>query len=192
MSPVESQNSIVHQKLGINSSFDTHKSIKFLVQNSQRTIADHHNQTVISINLTNKSSKLPTGEYIITKSQSIADQNFDACDNFCVAQVSDNIWWCWNFGPVMGPSKNDQDWPLSALPKFVCVRTLNLHYTDNLYFVKWDCGFYNRISIPCVHIFAVVGQMPCNMFHICHFKMYNALYADGSKIGQLLNDAQMR
>jgi len=154
-------------------------------------IADHHNHAIVSLNLTNKSSKSPTREYIIAKSQSIADQNFDARDYFCVARVSDNIWWCWNFGPVMEPSKNNQDWPSSALPKFVHVRTLNLHYTDNLHFVKCDFSFYNHIGIPCVHIFVLVGQMSCNMFHIHHFEMYNALYPNVSEIGQLLIYAQV-
>ena len=191
-SPVESQNSVLHQKLGINSNFDTHKSIKLLAENSQRTIADHHKNAIVSLNLTNKSSKSPTREYIIAKSQAIADQNFDTRDNFCVAQLSDTIWWCWNFDPVMEPPKIDQDWPSSALPKFVRVRTLDLRNTNDLHFVQCDCGFYNRIGIPCVHMFALVGQMSCNMFHIRHFKMYNALYADGSQIGQMLLNAQVR
>ena len=119
------------------------------------------------------------------------DQNFDARDDFCVAQVSDNIWWCWNFGPVMEPSKNNQDWQLSALPKFVHVRNLDHHHTDNWHFVKCDCGCYNRIGIPCVHIFAFVRQMSCNMFHVRCFKMSNVLYADGSNIGQVLLNAQV-
>ena len=92
----------------------------------------------------------------------------------------------------MEPSKNEQDWPSSALPKFVHVRTLDPHNTDNLHFAKCDCGFYNQIGIPCVHIFALVQQMSYTLIHICHVKMYNAMYADGSKIGQMLIDAQVR
>ena len=39
-SPVESQNSIVHQKLGINSKTDTHRSVKLIAENAQQTITD--------------------------------------------------------------------------------------------------------------------------------------------------------
>ena len=67
---------------------------------------------------------------------------------------------------------------------------MTLHCTDNLHFVKCNCGFYNCIGIPCVQIFALVREMSCNMFYICHFKMYDAFYADGSEIGEMFIDAQ--
>ena len=68
---------------------------------------------------------------------------------------------------------------------------MTVHCPDNLSFVKFDCGFYDCIGIPCWHIFALVGEMLCNMFHIRHFKMYDACYADGSEIGEMLIDAQV-
>ena len=69
---------------------------------------------------------------------------------------------------------------------------MTVHCTDNLYFVKCDCGFYDCNSIPWVHIFTLVGEMSCNMFHICHFKMYDIFYGDGLEIGKMLIDAQVR
>lgn len=36
-----------HQKLGVNSNFDTHKSVKFLTGSSQRTINNHHNRAFV-------------------------------------------------------------------------------------------------------------------------------------------------
>ena len=33
--------------------------------------------------------------------------------------------------------------------------------------------------------------MSCNMFHIRHFKMYDAFYADGLEIGEMLIDTQV-
>ena len=68
---------------------------------------------------------------------------------------------------------------------------MTVHCPDNLSFVKFDCGFYDRIGIPCGHMFALVGEMLCNMFHIHHFKMYDAFYADGLEIGEMLIDAQV-
>ncbi len=68
---------------------------------------------------------------------------------------------------------------------------MTVHCPDNLSFVKFDCGFNDRIGIPCGVIFLLVGEMSCNMFHIRHFKMYDAFYADGSEIGEMLIDAQV-
>ena len=96
-SPVESQNSIVHQKLGINSKTDTHRSVKLIAENSQQTITDHYSRALLTLNLTNKASKSPTRDYIASKSQSIADQNYDVCNTFCLAQITEKSWWCWNF-----------------------------------------------------------------------------------------------
>ena len=39
--------------------------------------------------------------------------------------------------------------------------------------------------------FALAGEMLCNMFHIHQFKMYDAFYADGLEIGEMLIDAQV-
>ncbi len=137
-SPVESQNSIVHQKLGINSKTDTHRSVKFVAENSQQMITDHHSRALLMLNLTNKASKSPTRDYIASKSQSIADQNYDVCNTSCLAQITTNSWWCWNFDKANDHLSNEQNWPRSALPSFLRVRTMTLHCTDNLCFLKCD------------------------------------------------------
>jgi len=81
--------SIIHQKLDINSKIDAHRSVKLLAENFQKTIADQHNRAVLSLNLTNQALKSPTRDNIASKSQSIADQNFDACKKFSLAQITD-------------------------------------------------------------------------------------------------------
>lgn len=79
---------------------------------------------------------------------------------------------------------------MSCLPRYRRVRTITVKSRGKLKFLWCDCGFYDRIGIPCSHIFRVLGQMTLNMFHIRHWRYYEAYYNDQSKIGQHLVQAQ--
>ena len=57
-------------------------------------------------------------------------------------------------------------------------------------FLWCDCGFYDRIGIPCVRIFRLPGEMTLNMFHIRHWWYYKAYYNDDTEVGRQLVKAQ--
>ena len=61
---------------------------------------------------------------------------------------------------------------------------------SNMSFLWCDCGFYDSIGIPCVHIFRLTGEMTLNMFHIRHWRYYKAYYNDDTEIGRQLVKAQ--
>ena len=60
----------------------------------------------------------------------------------------------------------------------------------NMSFLWCDCGFYDRIGIPCVHIFRLTGELTLIMFHIRHWRYYEAYYNDDTEIGRQLVKAQ--
>ena len=50
-------------------------------------------------------------------------------------------------------------------------------------FLWCDCGFYDHIGIPCKQIFRLTREMTLNMFHIRHWRYYEAYYNDDIEIG---------
>lgn len=149
------------------------------------------------LNKSNKSSCAPTKDYIVTRSQSLADQNFDKRTSYKGIQHKDgekentDPYWCvWNF-------REDEEellrqWPWSALPRYNCVRLVEIKRKDGLIFLWCDCGYYDRIGIPCGHIFFIIDEMSLRMFHVRHMKMFQAHYGDGSRLSDLMMKAQVR
>ena len=58
-------------------------------------------------------------------------------------------------------------------------------------FIRCDCGYYDRIGIPCAHILCLVEGISVNMFHIHHWKVYNVHYDDKSGLGSLMIQDQI-
>ena len=72
-SSVESQNSIVKEKLGISRKMDIHKDIEKIRENTNCTIQQQKEAALHLLNQVNMSSKSATIDFIIPKSQAIAD-----------------------------------------------------------------------------------------------------------------------
>ena len=136
----------------------------------------------------NLSSRSPTRQYIVLRSQAIADQNYDASKKIKMCRKSSSTWYCWCFESTL--SNDEAIWPMSALPRYRRVRHVTVKSRGNFRFLWCDCGFYDRIGIPCPHIFRVVGEMSLNMFHIRHWRYYEAYYNDPTHLGQQLVQAQ--
>ena len=58
-------------------------------------------------------------------------------------------------------------------------------------FLWCDCGYYDRIGIPCSDTFFVVDEMLLRVFHIRHLKMFLVHYGDGSRLSDLMMQAQV-
>ena len=188
-SPVESQNSVIHKKLGINAQHKTHKVVDMIADNADYTGNLQHNEAVRSLNQTMMSSNAPTRSDIIDRSQSLADQNFDHSKFKKVLQVSPKEWWVWEF--VLETEQEQRVWPWTALPRYVRVRRILLKEKNGLYFLWCSCGYYHRIGIACSDIFALVQEMTLNMFHCRHWKLYDVFCHDSSEIGKMLSKAQV-
>ena len=130
----------------------------------------------------------PTSQYIIIQSQGIADQNYDSSKKFKLCRVGKTCWNCWCFSSSL--SDDDAKWPMSQLPRYRRVREISVKTSGNISFLWCDCGFYDRIGIPCRHIFRVIGDMTLNMFHIRHWRYYEAYYNDNTDLGRQLVQAQ--
>jgi hypothetical protein len=187
-SPVESQNQIVHGHLGVRTNLNIEKGIERMAKYTDERAVESHNQSLRNLEQINLSSRSPTSKYIIVRSQAIADQNYDYSKKFKLCQVGKYNWLCWCF--ESRPSDKDSKWPLSALPHYRRVREIIHQTRGELHFLWCDCGFYDRIGIPCVHIFRVIGEMTLNMLHIRHWRYYEAFYNDPTNLGQLLVRAQ--
>ena len=186
-SPVESQNSIVKEKLGISGKMDIQKGIEKIADNTNRTIQRQKEEALRMLNLANMASRSPTKDIMIPKSQAIEDGNFDCRNRYCLVKAGENEWWCWNFDR----DKAEYAWPWNAIPQFVRVRKVTRTIYNRQTFLRCDCGYYDRIGIPCGHIFRLVNCMSMEMFHICHWKVYDAHYGDKTRLGSLMIQAQV-
>ena len=189
-SPVESQNNIIHNYLGINSKMNADKTISLIAENSKRTYDEDQRKGIKSLNETNLSSRAPTRDFIHKKSQAIADQNFEAAKSYAYCQVSERTWWVWYFDHIEGGEFKSFPW--SALPRYCRVRVVTLNEANKLQFLSCDCGYYHRIGSLCSHLYRIVGCMDLNMFHIRHFKMYDVYHNKESALGQVLVKSQVR
>jgi hypothetical protein len=126
-SPVESQNSIVKEKLGVNGKMDIHKGIEQIADNTNRTTQKQKEHALRSLNQANMSSRSPTKDYIIVKSQALADTNFDRRKSYQLCQIDKDTWWCWLFHDNNnGETRNSlyREWPWSSLSRFLRVRQI--------------------------------------------------------------------
>ena len=187
-SPVESQNSIVKEKLGISGKMDIHKGIEKIAENTNRTIQRQKEEALRMLNQANMASRSPTRDVISPKSQAIADGNFDFRKRYRIVKADQNEWWCWNFDRDI----SEHAWPWNAIPRFLRVRRMIRNTYNGQTFIRCDCGYYDRIGIPCAHIFRLVNGMSTEMFHIRHWKVYDAHYGDKTRLGSLLIQAQVR
>lgn len=102
------------------SNLDVHKGIKRVADNSDHTITKCTNQAKRSLNAVNLSSRSPTREWIVHKSQAIADQNFDKREVYKSVELSKNQWAFWNFESTV--TQSEKLFPWSALSRFHRVR----------------------------------------------------------------------
>ena len=96
-SPVESQNSIVKEKLGVNGKMDIHKGIEKIADNTNKTIQKQKEHALRSLNQANMSSRSPTKDYTIMNSQALVDTNYDCRKSYKSCQIDKDTWWCWLF-----------------------------------------------------------------------------------------------
>ncbi len=75
-------------------------------------------------------------------------------------------------------------------PQYQCVKEISIKASGNISFLWCDCWFYDRIGIPCHHIFRVIGEMTLNVFYIKHWRYYEANYNDNTDLGRQLVQAQ--
>ncbi len=78
-----------------------------------------------------------------------------------------------------------------ALPRYHHVPNIILKRKGQSHFLWCDCGYYDRIGIPCAYIFQVVREMSLKIFHIRHWRYCNAYYNDSIDLGQQIDQAQM-
>ncbi len=64
-SPVESQNSIVKEKIGVNGKMDIHKGIEKIADNTSRTMQKQNEHALRSLNQANVTSRSPTKDYLL-------------------------------------------------------------------------------------------------------------------------------
>jgi hypothetical protein len=142
-SPVESQNSIVKEKLGVNGKMDIHKGIKEISDNTNRTIQKLKEQVLRSLNRAITSSKSPMKEFIIVNSQAIADTNYDCRKSYKFCQIDKDTWWCWLFNSsnIDGSRKSMyREWHWSFLPRFLRVRQVARKTCNGINFLWCNCG----------------------------------------------------
>ena len=191
-SPVESQNSIVKEKLGVNANMDIHRSIEKITKNTNRAIHLQKEAALRALNQVNLSSRAPTKNIIIAKTQAIADHNYDERSSYKLCKIGSDKWLCWCFESANYSDMSLEIWPSSALPGFLRVRKIIRKFSSSLTFLWCDCGFYDRCGVPCSHIFRLVDEMSINMIHVRHWKVYDAHYGDNTTLGQLMIQAQVR
>jgi hypothetical protein len=116
-------NSIIHHKLGINSSFDTSRSVTALRRNWKRSIIKHRRRAILSLNLENIACQSPPSEYINSMSHLLMIRILTQKSSFSVARVGDKTWWCWNISPMNDRLRLNNDRPMSVyihLPEWEC------------------------------------------------------------------------
>ena len=99
-SPVESQNSIVKEKLGVNANMDIHCGIEKITKNTNRSIHLQKEAALRALNQVNLSSRAPTKNIIIAKTQAIADHNYDDRSSYKLCKIGSDKWLCWCFESV--------------------------------------------------------------------------------------------
>jgi hypothetical protein len=122
-SPIESQNSIMKEKLDVNGKTDINVGIEQIADNTNRTIQKQKEEALRSLNQANMSSRSPTKDFI-TKSQAIADTNYDCRKSSKLCHIDKDTWWCWlfNSSSIDGSRKSlYRKWPWSSLPRFLRV-----------------------------------------------------------------------
>ena len=171
------------------SQLNSDTGIRRIASNCDKTAISNQNESIRSMNKVNTSSNAPTKEYIIVKSQAIADQNFEFGKKMKLVRIDDYKWWCWSFPQL---EKNLRKlFPWIKLPRFRRVREMTIREKDGQQFLWCDCGFYERIGFPCPHFFCLTCHMSTENFHIRHWKMYESYYGSDSKTGELMKRAQV-
>jgi len=123
-SPVESQNSFVKKKLGVNGKMDIHKCIEKNADNTNRTIQKQKEEARRFLNQASMSSRFTTKDFIIVKSQAIGDTNYDRRKSYKLCQIDKNTWlsWLFNSSDTDGSRKSMyREWPWSSFPRFLRV-----------------------------------------------------------------------
>ena len=182
------QKSVIHHHLNVRSNLDLHKGIARINNHADAHVGQQEDKAKRSLLQNNLSSRSPTKDHIIVRSQSIADQNFDERKNLKVAKVNDK-WFCWNFDAKL--NQKDNTFPWNALPRFRRVYELSIMKENDLHFVNCSCGYYHRIGIPCSHVFKITNCMRLSMFHVRHYKLYDAYYTSKGAMGEMLKKAQV-
>ena len=117
-SPVESQNSTIKQKLGVNANMDIHRGIEKITENTNRSIHQQKDGALRSLNQVNLLSRSPTKTILITKTQAIADHSYDKRRSYKLCKTGSDEWWCWCFDKYTLSETIPGQWPMSALPRF--------------------------------------------------------------------------
>ena len=95
--PVESQNQIVHGHLGVHTNLNIEKGIERMMKYMDEKAKEAQSQSLCSLEQINLSSRSPTSQYIIVRSQGIADQNYDSSKKFKMCHVGKTSWLVWCF-----------------------------------------------------------------------------------------------
>ena len=175
--------------MGIDGRNNVEQMIEKIVEHTTFTFNAERAESKRSLNMTNVHANAPTKSWIIDRTQSIADQNFDNAKNKKLIQVSPEEWWCWEF--MLELHKNQKLWPWTALPRYLRVRRLILKEKDGNFFIWCECGFYHRVGCPCDHFFCLVGEMSITNFHVRHWKLFDVHCHEVSELGTILTRAQV-
>ena len=129
-SPVESQNSFIKQKLGVNANMDIHRGIEKITENTNRSIHWQKEAALRSLNQVNLSSRAPTKSILIAETQAIADHCYDKRILYKLCKIDSNEWWSWCFDMATS-SESKKEW----------ARFLKVHYLRSKYmtFCCWMC-----------------------------------------------------
>ena len=76
-SVVESQNKIVHGHLSVHTNLNIEKGIEQMTRYTDEKAVKSQNESFQNLEQMNLSSRSPTRQYIVIRSQAIADQNYD-------------------------------------------------------------------------------------------------------------------
>ena len=104
-----------------------------------------HNTSFCNLEQMNLSSRSPTRQYIVLRSQAIADQHYNASKKFKLCRKGSSTWYCWCFESTL---TNDETMrSMSALPHYRCISCVTVKSRGNYWFLWHDCGFYDGIGL---------------------------------------------
>ena len=96
----------------------------------------------------------------------------------------------WNFDTTQSDKLLKDNEMLINIPKYLHVKKVTVNRNSGHNFLHCSCGFYDRIGIPCHHVFCVTNAMSAEMFHVRFWKIFNVYYGEQNDVGECVSDAQ--
>jgi len=116
-SPCESLNRRAkHGDKSVNSTMNGSKSLSLMTQATDERLLDSRKQCFRELQKSNLASSSPTEQQIQVKIQYMIDSNYDNRERMKLAQLSEEVWICWDFAEEH--KKKCRSAPWSHLPRF--------------------------------------------------------------------------